>query len=329
MRWLVCLVLGLVSLSFAPTAHAKHKLRIATLAPKNSSWGKVFRAWEKAIDQKSKGELQLEVYYNAVQGNEDNMVGKMKTGQLDGAALTSVGLAQIHKDVLVQQLPGVVDSWDLLDKVRKEVGPDLDSRIEQAGFKIIGWGDIGLVRQMTRGFALRRPKDIKGHHPLVWRNEPIGAAIYAEIGSVVPVPMSVTEVLPALRSGKVDVISAPALAAEQLQWVPYLDHVSSTTSVCAIGATIVRKKALDALPADLAEVFWDIQKRSSKVTKDRVRKQDADAYNRLKKKMTVVDLDAKDREEWKKVLVPAMKKLAGTTLSKDLVTRVLKVTGKN
>jgi TRAP-type C4-dicarboxylate transport system substrate-binding protein len=153
-RWLATCLLALGLVCFGSPALAKHKLRIATLAPKSSSWGKVFRAWEKAIAQKSNNELELEVYYNAVQGNEDNMVGKMKTGQLDGAALTSVGLSQIHKDVLVQQLPGVVDSWDLLDKVRKAIGPDLDKKLEQAGFQVVGWGDIGLVRQMTRGFEL-------------------------------------------------------------------------------------------------------------------------------------------------------------------------------
>ncbi len=321
-----CLALGL-SLASSP-AFAKKKLRIATLAPKNSSWGKVFRTWEKAISQKSKGELELDIYYNSVQGNEDNMVGKMKTGQLDGAALTSVGLSQIHRDVLVQQLPGVVDSWALLDKVRAAIGPDLDSRLEKAGFVVVGWGDIGLVRQMTKGFEVRRPSDMKRHHPLVWRGEPIGPTVYAEMGGVVSVPLGVPEVLPALRTGKIDVINAPALAAEQLQWAPHLDHVASTTSVCAIGATVLRKKALDGLPADLKEVFWDIQKRSAKITKDRVRKLDAAAYQRLSKKMTVVNLSAADRAEWKKVLEPAIKKLSGTTFSKDLVEKVLKVTGK-
>ncbi len=312
------------------TAHAapEKKLRIATLAPKNSAWGKVFRVWQKAVDQKTKGRLALDVYYNAVQGNEHSMVGKMKTGQLDGAALASVGLASIHRDVLVMQLPGVVDSWTALDKVRRAVGPDIEKRFLDEGFLILGWGDIGLVRQMSKGFAVRRPSDIKGKRPAVWRNEPMGPKIYAKIGGVVPVPVSATEVLPALRSGKINLVNAPALAAEQLQWTSSLDHVAATSSVCAIGGVVFRKKALDGMPADLRETFLEIQQKLSKHNANRIRKMDEQAYQRLKRKMTVVQLSPADREEWKKVLVPVMKQLSGSTFSKDLMEKVLKVTGK-
>ena len=121
---------------------------------------------------------------------------------------------------------------------------------------MVGWGDIGLVRQMSKGFAIRRPADMKGKNPAVWRNEPMGPTVYTAIGGVVPVPLSPPEILPALRSGKVNVINAPALAAEQLQWMPYLDHVSSTVTVCAIGGTVFRKKAIDDLPADLRQVVF-------------------------------------------------------------------------
>jgi TRAP-type transport system periplasmic protein len=315
-------------LSAARPAYANHTLKVATLAPKNSTWGKVFKVWQKAMKQKSGGALELDVYYNASMGNEDTMVSKMKTGALDGAALTSVGLSRIAKDVLVLQLPGVIDSWSLLDKVREQLRPDLEKRFMKAGFVVAGWGDLGLVRQMTHGFVVKRPSDVKGHHPLVWRNEPIGPALYSSIGGVVPVPSSPPEVLPALRSGKIDLLAAPALAAEQLQWTPYLDHISSTASVCAIGGTIFRQKALEALPKDLQEVFWDLQKRAAEVNKNRVRKLDDAAYARLKTKMTVVDLSAADRAEWRKIIEPAIKQLSKGTFDGALVDQVVKLAGK-
>ena len=56
----------------------QHKLRIATVAPKSSAWGKLFKVWQRAVDKKTHGKLQLVVYYNGVQGSDDAMVGKMK-----------------------------------------------------------------------------------------------------------------------------------------------------------------------------------------------------------------------------------------------------------
>ncbi len=137
------------------------------------------------------------------------------------------------------------------------------------------------------------------------------------------------EVLPALRSHKMNVVSAPALAAEQLQWTPYLDHVASRSSVCAVGGSVIRSKALDALPADLRDVLDDMQKRLNKATKNRIRRLDEAAYKRLAKKMKVVKLSEEDVKEWRKVLIPAVKQLSQGTLDKALVEKVLKATGKS
>ena len=327
------LVAGLVgtavSLSFVPDASAKTTLRVATLAPKNSSWGKVFRIWRKAVKKKTDGEVNLKIYYNAVQGNEGSMVGKMKTGQLDGAALTSVGLSNIYKNVLVMSLPGVSDSWKNLDKVRKAIGKDVLKGFESKGFHIFAWGDVGLVRQMSQGFAVRTPSDLKGKRPMVWRNEPLGPLVYSFIPGVVPVPKSVTEVLPALRAKNVEVINAPALAAEQLQWVPYLDHVSSQVSTCAIGATVFRKKAIDGIPADVRAGFDKIQKKVRKRGSKRIRKLDKKAYKRLTKKMTVVELSDADRKQWEALLRKAVKRLSQGTYDKALIKRAVKAVGRS
>ena len=327
-RWLSPLIAALGLLATPSRAEAQQKLRIATLAPKNSAWGKVFKVWAQAVDQKSAGKLQLDIYYNAVQGMESSMVGKMKTGQLDGAALTSVGLSTIYKDVLVLQLPGVVDSWATLDKTRTALQPELEASFAQHGFLVVGWGDVGLVRQMSKGFAIKRPGDMKGKSPAVWRDEPMGPTVYTAIGGVVPVPLSPPEILPALRAGKVNVINAPALAAEQLQWIPYLDHVSSTVTVCAIGGTVFRKKAIDDLPADLRQILFDIQAKMGNSNANRVRRLDEEAYKRMVAKMQVVDMTPAERAEWEKVLRAAVTRLSQGTFNKALVDKVLKITGK-
>ena len=309
-------------------AAQKTTLRIATLAPKNSAWGKLYSMWQRAIDQKTDGKLELQIYYNAVQGNEDSMVAKMKTGQLDGGLFTSIGLAGINKDVLALGMPGVLDTWPLLDKARNALAGELEQGFTNQGFTLMGWGDVGLVRQFSKGFAVRTPNDLKGKRPLVWRNEPMGPIIYSLIGGVVPTPLGVPEVLPALRAGTVNVISAPALGAEQLQWAPMLDHVSSQVTTCAIGGLVFRKGALDKLPADARDALLDIQKRAAQSNTDRIRKMDAASYERMAKKMNVVELSQADRNEWQKLLRRAVEQFKQSTFTRSLVEKVLKISGK-
>jgi TRAP-type C4-dicarboxylate transport system substrate-binding protein len=326
-RILSTAVLGLAVSAAGTAGAAEHTLRLATIAPKASSWGKVYGAWQKAIEKKTDGKLELQIYFNGVQGNEDAMVSKIKTGQLDGAAITAVGLSLLYKSVLVLQLPGVLTTWEQLDKVRAQLQPTLDAGIKAAGFNIVGWGDVGLVRQFTKGFEIHRPDDVKNKRPAVWRNEPTGPAIYATIGNVVPVPVDAMEMLPQLRSGSVNIIAAPALAAEQLQWTPYLDHVNDNVIVCAVGGLIFKAGVLENLPADLKATWDDLQKRASESQQGRIRKLDDEAYGRIIQKMSLVKLTQAERDEWEKLLRKVVRQLARGTYDKALVNKVLTMRG--
>jgi len=194
-------------------ARATQKIRLATLAPRNSTWGKVLGVWQKAVEAKTDNGVALDIYYNGVQGDERAVVAKMRTGQLDGAALSSVGLSVVFRDVMVLQLPGVTNSWPLVDLVRNLLHEPIEEGFRHEGFEVLGWGDIGLVYQMSKGVEVRRPTDLRGRRPLAWRNEPTAPMFFSLVGQVVSVPLDPTEVLPALRSGAVDIVAAPALAA--------------------------------------------------------------------------------------------------------------------
>ena len=82
-------------------AEAAETLKFATLAPKQSIWGQVFQVWEKAVKKKSEDKLELVFDYNGSQGDEGAMAGKIKAGQLDGAAVTAVGLSKFYKPTLL------------------------------------------------------------------------------------------------------------------------------------------------------------------------------------------------------------------------------------
>ena len=317
----ICLVVG--------EAHAVQTLRFATIAPKASTWGKVLSAWEKAVRERTQGEIDLTVFYNGVQGDERAFVSKMRVGQLDGASLSAVGLSNVYRDVMVLQLPGVTNSWPLADLVRTLLADPIEQGFRAQGFDVLSWGDIGLVYQMTKGVEVRNPLDLRGKRPMVFRNEPMAPLFFSLVGQVVPVPLDVTEVLPALRAGTVNVVGAPALVAEQLQWTPYLDHINDQVIVAAIGATLIRSDRLERIPGDLRSVLWDTQRRAAKVQADRIRSLDAEAKRRLMAKMTVVRPSDDDKVEWYRIFLKAVKRLRNGILSKELVDRVLEITGKS
>src|SRR5438445_8702319 len=79
------------------SAQAETKLAIGTPAAKESPWGHVFKTWKVAVEKKSGGAVTLEFFYNSTKGTEATMIDKMKAGELDGAAVTSIGLGKLDK----------------------------------------------------------------------------------------------------------------------------------------------------------------------------------------------------------------------------------------
>jgi len=325
--WLhVLLTLSLaITLLVAPSpVRAGETLKIGTLAPAQSPWGRVFSVWKKAVKKKTKGKLDLQFFWNGQQGDEGAMIGKIKAGQLDAAAVSAIGMSKVYKPILALQTPGLFRDWASLDRAREALRPEFEKGIRDAGFEVFGWGDIGKLRVMSKGFAVRVPSDLKGKLPLSWRDDSIGPVVYQTLG-VTPVPLNVPEVLPALNTGKINVLSAPALAAEQLQWASRLDHVGSEASVMAIGSMVWSKGRVDALPGDLRTILTRTGALAGKALSLRIRQLDDEAYGRLSQKMTVVTLTDAERAKWKAVFEKAGKRLSQGTFSPELMKRLVQL----
>src|SRR5262252_6136300 len=101
------------------TAHAQElTLKIATLAPEGSSWMNLFHAWGKGIEEHSGGKLKVKFYAGGVAGDERDAVRKMRLGQINGAAVTAVGLGLIQPEVRLLETPFMFKNYQELDYVR-------------------------------------------------------------------------------------------------------------------------------------------------------------------------------------------------------------------
>ncbi|MEO7326994.1 MAG: TRAP transporter substrate-binding protein DctP [Minicystis sp.] len=312
----------LAGVGLAENANAGEVIKLGTLAPKASPWGQVFEVWAKAVKEKSGGAVELQFFYNGQQGDEGAMVGKMKAGQLDGAAITAVGLSKIYKPIVALQMPGLFTSWSKLDGARDAMKGEFEKGLNDAGFTLSGWGDVGLAHTMSKGFQVHTPDDIKGKKPYMWRDDIVQPVLYQVIGGVTPVPLNVPEVLPQLNTGAIDIVTAPSLAAEQLQWSSKLDTITSDVTAAAIGALVFSTKRLDALPADLKAIVMDTGKIAAGALTKRIRSEDAAAYGRMSGKMTVVTLTADEKSKWDSLFKQVRQRLAQGTFDPGLVAKL-------
>jgi TRAP-type C4-dicarboxylate transport system substrate-binding protein len=139
MRSRLLLPVGVMAilLALSDVAQATTTLRIGTLAPQDSPWGREFKEWASEVAADTNGEMQLDLQWNGQAGDEVSMVQKIRSGLLDGAALTAVGLAQTGvTEVLLFQMPGLFADWTNLDTARNAMMSDFDKQFAAKGFTV-------------------------------------------------------------------------------------------------------------------------------------------------------------------------------------------------
>jgi len=295
-------------------------LRIATLAPRGSQWDRAFRAWGNTLRQQTNGRLRLRFYLGGAQGDERDYVRKIRAGQLDGAAITTTGLGQIVRPVMVLSVPGLMREYRQVDRVRAALSDEFDSQFSDAGFKFLGWGDVGRGRLFSNR-PIARPDDLKRVRPWVWRED----VIFTEMLNVIGANgqrLGINEVLPALQTGRIDAFPSTALAAVSLQWWNHATHVSQQAESVAIGATVMSKEKFDSLPADLQQALTETSARAHTALNRSIRRTDDRAFNTLTSRgVTAVDMSA-HQAEWERVGRQVRNRLAGRLYPRALLERV-------
>ena len=299
-------------------------LKVGTLAPGESPWGQVFKVWQRTVKERSAGKVELQFFWNGQQGDENAMVGKIRTGQLDGAAVTAVGLGQIYKQVLVLQMPGLFTDWNKLDAARNQLKPGFDAEFEKQGFKILGWGDVGRAHLMSKGFQVKVPSDLKHKNTYYLPGDPMTPVLFSLIGDVTPKQVSVPEILTGLTSGTINVLLAPALAAEQLQWASRVDNLNDAVAGVAVGALGFSSTRVKGLPADVQTLLTDTGRVAGEALTQRIRREDDAALSRLQGRMTHYTPNAAEQAQWVKLFADTRAKLRGTVFNAQMFDDAVK-----
>ncbi len=326
LRYVLALAAIGVTLGFGGYAQATTTIKIGTLAPQDSPWGKEFKKWANIVSTDTNGAVQLDFQWNGQAGDEVLMVQKMRSGQLDGAAITAVGLSQTGvTDVLLFQMPGLFANWGKLDNARNALKDEFNKAFESKGFTVGGWGDVGAAKTMTVGFEVHHPADLQGKACFFNSGDAVQPAIFSAIGGITPKQLTVNEILPSLGSGSINVVVAPPLAAEQLQWASRVTHISSQTVSFGIGAMIFSTARLQSVPQNLRDIVTARGNEMSARLTASIRNIDAQAYGRMKASKTSYDLSDGEKKEWNDLFSRVRQQLRGTTFTPALFDRVVQL----
>ncbi|MDT8285968.1 MAG: TRAP transporter substrate-binding protein DctP [Elusimicrobiales bacterium] len=238
-----------VALAAALPASAKPvTIKFATLAPEGSAWMKVMEKFAGEVKEKTSGRVKFRMYPGGVQGDEKDVVRKIRIGQLHAGGFTGVGIGEIAPAARVLDTPFLFKNTAEIDHVYAALDSEFRKMFDEAGYVLLGWAEVGDVIILSNS-PVKRPDDLKDVKMWIWEGDPIAEASFAALG-VKPIPLSITDVMTSLQTGMIDGIYGSPLAVLAMQWHTRMKYALSLPLANASGAVLVSRKKFDSLSED-------------------------------------------------------------------------------
>lgn len=302
----------------------QHIIKFASLAPDGSTWTNVLREYDAAIRKESGGKLGFRIYAGGVQGEDKDVIRKMRLGQLHSAGLTGVGLGEITTKVRILDSPFLFNNYDEVDHIYTTFADEFDKAFRDNGYVLLGWAEVGWVYVLTNT-PVRTLADMNGVKMWMWEGDKVAEATFRALG-ISPIPLSVIDVLTSLQTGLINGAYTSPLAALVLQWHTRVKYMMNLPLADASGAVVMTKKKFDELPSDLQEILLRNGKKYMRELTLKSRQENDAAIAAMKKSgIQLIDVPSqKTIDEYVAAGKKARQSLVGTFYDQDFLNRIEK-----
>ena len=287
---------------------------LATIAPANSLWDRLFRQmasdWTKATD----GRVRLQIRSGGTVGDEATIIRRMRTNRPQ-VALTFSGLSIADADFGVFGVPFLFESDSEARHVLEQLTPRLERKLADRGLIRLAWGHGGWTHIFSAA-PVRDLPELRATKLFVPAGDDDVVRWYRDSGFQ-PVPLEISDVMTGLTTGLIDAYPSPPYGALVFQWYRRVSHMLEVPITPVINATVITERAWRSLDAADQMAI----RRSAKATEDSmwavVTQQDRQAIEEMRRGgLTVHTVDGSAADDfrnlageltsaWRGRLVPA------------------------
>jgi TRAP-type C4-dicarboxylate transport system substrate-binding protein len=251
------LVLSLLTLSLSANALT---IKIAALAPEGTNWANTIKKFAKEVKKKTEGKVKFKVFLGGVQGDEPDVLRKVRVGQLHGGIFTGKTLGDIYGDIRAVEIPfnfyhDRAKAKSALDKMTPYFNKGLDTK----GFVGLGFYELGNV-YMVSTKEMKSIEQMKGIKIWAWEGDQLVEAMIKTVG-LAPTPLALPDVLSSLSTGIVEAAYAPPLGILALQWQSKVKYLVDFPTAFSVGAMLISKKRWKKISPEHQKIVKDLAKK--------------------------------------------------------------------
>jgi TRAP-type transport system periplasmic protein len=253
-RGLVPLI-ALIALS--PVAHAADDgaaitLRMAAIAPEGTGWARELKALSREVEASTGGAVHMKWYLGGIAGDEAAALGRIRRGQLDGAA-GALFCGSLSPTLAVTRVAGLVQSRDEALHLLNHLRPRIDEDFKRAGMVSLVIGNFGndiiFLRDRVDSFA-----DLRKRPMWIWSAETV-LRRQMDLMGLHMVPAPIDQLSPLYDGGKIDGMFVIPTAALAFQWTTRARYFIDLRSSMLAGCITVSQKSYDQLSFEQQQVL--------------------------------------------------------------------------
>ncbi len=247
--------LWIIFLGSSAISQPKYLLKFNHVLGPKEPYHAGFQKWAKAVEERTKGGLKIEVFPSAQLGVEEDILEQIRAGANVGQNTDSARMGNYVPAIACMNGPYFAETLEEVEKLKRlpTVKGWLDELANKYGFKVLSFSWVQGYRHFFTNKPVRTPEDLKG---LRIRTPP--APIWQEsvraLGAT-PVALAFGEMYPALQQKVVDGVELVYNNIPAGRFYEVLKYVSETRHIMLINFEVISAKWFNALPADYQKIL--------------------------------------------------------------------------
>tara|TARA_B100001287_G_scaffold48044_1_gene37067 strand:- start:187 stop:1164 length:978 start_codon:yes stop_codon:yes gene_type:complete len=297
-------------------------IKLATVAPEGTEYYNLLFEMGQRWQQETNGQVQLRIYPNGVVGGERDTIRKMRVGQIQASAMSSIGLAELTDQIQAFTLPMGFKTYDEVDKVKDVMFNDISEGLSQSGFKLLFLVDIGWVYWFSSK-EISVPQDLKDAKIYTTAGDYVTVELFRKFGFNA-VPVSETDILTSLQTGMINSMQTVPILSLSSGWSALMPNMLDLKWGAFVGAVIVDERVWRKIKPEYQKIMMDIAQDIGKKYQQTGRETEKKAIEAMKSYgmniITPTDEEIKIWDEFKDEITPDV---IDTFLSVDIYNKVV------
>ncbi len=300
------------------------RIRIGTVAPKDSLWHDVLKYIKQEWQRITNGEVDVQIYAGGVLGDGPEMVNMVRAGRIQAVGLSSVGLSRIDNSIACLQIPMMFQSFEELDYVRDRLGPRLEMKLEERGFKLLLWAEAGWVHTFAKE-PVRTPDELRKMKLFTQADDPDMEKLWKELGFRA-IPLSLADLITSLQTDMIDAFNLPPEYALLTNAYRQASNMIVVKWTPLVAGAVIDLGVWNNLPEKYRPQMLKAAREAGEKYRDDIRKMGEESILEMKKRgLKIVELDADALAIWQREAEEAYPKLRGRYTPADLFDEALRL----